>query len=114
MRKFIPAGYRILVKSKPIEKEVVEKSAGGIITAINTESTLQRKQEAGTEAYVMHVGSESYFDVGSAKPWCKVGDLVVISKYSGVLIDMDDGDSVYRAINDKDIIGVFDGEELNG
>lgn len=98
-------GYRVLVRLKPlVKKETFEGSM--IIRADITNSQHQREQEAITKAYVVDIGPTAWKAVDIGEPWCKVGDCVQISKYSGVLIDSDDG-SIYRMVNDQDIQAVF-------
>ena len=112
MRSVKAPGYRILVKIKPIEKKTEEKSKGGILLEIKTDKQLQREQEAMTEAYVMDIGPSAFKGFDDGIPWCKKGDCVLISRYSGILVDDVEEGYVYRMINDQDIQAVFPGEGL--
>lgn len=105
-------GYRVLVKIKPIERKSEEMSKGGIVLEIKTDSQLQREQEAISLAYVVDIGPTAFKAIDDGKPWCKVGDCVQISRYSGSLIDDVEDGSVYRMINDQDIQAVFPKEGL--
>lgn len=77
----------------------------------------QREQEAMCIAYVEQVGRTAYKAYDDGEAWCKKGDLVLISKYSGSLVDQEtmqligvtdlDQESVYRVINDEDVHLVF-------
>lgn len=105
-------GYRVLVKIKPLEKKKEEISKGGIVLEIKSDSKLQREQEAITKAYVMDIGPSAFKAIDDGDPWCKVGDCVQISRYSGSLIDDVEPGCVYRMINDQDIQAVFPEEGL--
>lgn len=96
-----PCGWRILIKPK----EVMEKSAGGIILA--TESTKEREQMANTTGVVIAMGDQCYQD--ESTPWCTVGDKVIFAKYAGLLYKGRDG-TQYRLINDKDVTGTLDAD----
>jgi chaperonin GroES len=100
MRKAKPLTWKILVKTKKT------MTASGIILT-------QTEEQASVECYVLEVGKNAFSDIGDGKSQCKVGDLVVISRYSGTLVDMGDKDNVYRIINDKDIHAVYEGEGLD-
>lgn len=111
-RKIKPCGYRVLVKLKKVEQELVEKSEGGIITQVKTKSRVDLEQRATQEAYVVEIGSTAFQAFDDGKPWVKKGDCVLICKYSGDdLLDIEE-DSVYRIINDKDIEAVFPDERV--
>lgn len=105
-RDIVPPGDRVLVRLKPVE----EVSKGGIILH-GTAKSAEKEQYAVQEAYVVRVGWDAWVLLGSGKPWCKVGDCVLIKKYSGEdLDDIEDG-VLYRVISDEDIVAVFRGEE---
>ena len=105
-RNFRPTGDRVLVKLKEAEK----KSAGGIIL---TNDTVTRQQYATQEAYVVDIGPSAFIGLGNGEPWCKIGDLVKILKYSGEDDETLEEGFVYKVISDENIIGVFEGEGLN-
>ena len=96
-----PVGWRVLI----LPREVMEKSAGGII--LNTETNREREQMANTTGIVVEVGDECYKDTKSI--WCKVGDKVIFGKYAGLLYKGKDGKS-YRMVNDEDITGVLEAD----
>jgi chaperonin GroES len=96
-----PVGWRILVKPK----EVMEKSAGGII--LSTEKTKEREQMSNTTGIVIAMGDQCYAD--EPTPWCAVGDKVIFAKYAGLLYKGKDGQQ-YRMINDKDVTGTLDAD----
>ena len=96
-----PVGWRVLIKPK----EVMEKSAGGIILA--TEGTKEREQMSNTTGVVIAMGDQCYSD--EPAPWCAVGDKVIFAKYAGLLYKGRDGQQ-YRMVNDKDITGTLDAD----
>lgn len=99
-----PCGHRVVVKLKTVE----EVSTGGIVIA--TQDNLKREQYGVEEAFVELIGDTAFKAFDDGEPWCEVGDLVAITKYSGK--DYEDGDTIYRIINDDDIMAVLDkGEE---
>ena len=98
--KWMPAGHRVLVKLKEIEKVEEKKSKGGIVLEIVDESQRRREQFAITDAYVIAIGPTAYKGFDDGLPWCKVGDLVKVPKYAGENIEDEDTGIVYRVIND--------------
>ena len=109
-RKVEAAGYRILIKLKPLDDRSLEKvSAGGIITEVRDKKKLSAEQESMTEAYVVHMGETAFKSFDDGKAWCKVGDCILTNRYSGILVENvdDDEESVHRIINDQDVIAVF-------
>jgi len=95
-----PCGHRVVVKLKKIE----EVSKTGII--LSQGNNLKREKYGVEEAIVVKLGRTAFkaFDDGEA--WCEVGDLVAITKYSGK--DYEDGEEIYRIINDDDIMAVLE------
>lgn len=77
------------------------------------DKTVESQQYATQEAYVVELGPDAFLNLGSGRPWCKVGDLVKIAKYSGDDDPTVEEGSVYRIISDENIFGVYDGEGLN-
>lgn len=100
-------GYRLLVKLKPVEKA----SKGGIVLVDNY---VDKLQQATTLAEVIDIGPSCWWDVDGGKPWCNIGDTVCINKYSYKDVAYtdhdDDEESLYKMINDKDVIGVYKDE----
>lgn len=108
--KIHPAGHRVLVKLKKTESETVEKTKSGIITAIKSVNEIEREQYATTDATVVELGHTAFKAFDDGKAWCKVGDTVIIAKYSGIDRKLDNGD-ILRIVVDEDIIGVVEHEE---
>jgi co-chaperonin GroES (HSP10) len=110
MRKLKAPGYRVLVRLKPIEKDIEVLSDGGVIVQINSQKDLQLQQEGITEGWVLDIGPMAFRE--SENVWFKKGDKVVIYKNSGALMpDLEDG-HVYRMIQDLDVQGVFEEEGI--
>ena len=104
-------GYRVLVRLKPLEKKKETLSKGGLILEVKTDRQHDREQEAMTEAYVVDIGPSAFKAFDDGRPWCAVGDCVLISKYSGTLVEVDE-EHIYRMINDQDIQAVFPEDKL--
>jgi len=92
-----PVGHRVLI----LPDQVEEKTAAGII--LHTASQQSREEMAQINGVVVALGTTAYADQTS--PWCKVGDRVIIGKYSGLIYDGED-DKKYRVINDLDVVAV--------
>jgi co-chaperonin GroES (HSP10) len=105
-----PCGHRVIVKLVDPEKEKIEK-VGSIIVKINDNKTLEAEKHAMQEAYVVAMGHNAFKIFGDGEPWCKVGDLVLIAKYSGEDRVDEEEQTVYRIINDEDIFVVFEGDK---
>ena len=130
MQKIKPCGHRVLVKLKVIE----EVSTGGILLV--TDDKKASYQKAMQEAYVVAIGPQAFtaFNIASESwiphlykllksfltrepltyksqdlaPWCKVGDLVLIARYSGEDKVDPDTEEVFRIINDEDIFATLE------
>lgn len=113
LRDLKPVGHRVLVKlKKNSDSDETYVMKNGIITEIRTERKKTAEKMSTQEAWIMALGQNAFkaFDDGS--PWCKVGDLALICKYSGEdRSDIEEGE-IYRIINDEDIEAIFKGEEL--
>jgi len=96
-----PVGLSVLV----LPDQVEEKSTGGIIVATTTE--LDRFQMAQTDAQVIAIGPLAWHDEPS--PRCKVGDRVIIAKYTGMVRQGND-DLKYRLVLDSDIVALLEKE----
>lgn len=95
-----PAGYRILIY--PLKPK--ETTAGGIIKVTDT---LEREADVVMGALVLQLGPEAYSDSDKfKKPWCTVGDWVMVSRHAGIRIKA--GDEILRIINDDEVIAVLD------
>lgn len=98
---WMPPAFRILVKTSKVE----EKTQGGIIL---TDKLRERQEYSSGEGTVIAIGPTA-FDAFEGGAWCKVGDVVKFKSYSGCefkFLDDDGEESLFRFINDDDIIGV--------
>ncbi|MCP5518377.1 MAG: co-chaperone GroES [Verrucomicrobiales bacterium] len=94
--KVKPLGDRVLVE--PVEEKEVKK--GGIIIP-------DTAKEKPTEGVVRALGTGKKDDDGKAIPFeVKVGDRVLISKYGGTEIKLDDKE--YKLLNVDDILAILD------
>lgn len=96
-----PCGHRVLVKLVKVE----DKSKGGIILASN-EKELNRERFAVEEAEIVQLGQSAYKAFDDGEPWCAVGDIVSIRKYSGQ--DYRYEGDIYRIILDDDVLAVLE------
>jgi chaperonin GroES len=91
-----PLGDRVLVE--PVEEKEVKK--GGIIIPDSA-------KEKPTEAIVRALGTGKTDEDGKKLPFeVKVGDHVLISKYGGTEIKLDDKE--FKILNSDDILAVMD------
>ena len=95
-----PLGRCVLVK--PSELEIQR----GLIAVLD--STVAEAHMLQMRVEVVEVGAHCWPDEPS--PRCRVGDIVLIAKMSGVLVKGRDGKQ-YRAINDRDIFVAVVGEK---
>jgi chaperonin GroES len=91
-----PLGDRVLVE--PVEEKETKK--GGIIIPDSA-------KEKPTEGIVRALGTGKTDDEGKKVPFeVKVGDRVLISKYGGTEIKLDEKD--YKLLNSDDILAVLE------
>lgn len=102
--KLIPAGHRVLIKKKVVETT----TKSGLIVV--TEDKKESLQVAGQYGYVVALGPNAYKDFSDGTPWCKVGDLVYLTKYSGEWKKDEETDEYLQIINDEDVLAVVEEE----
>lgn len=119
-----PVGYQMLVALPTAE----QKTAAGLYIP---DSVSDRERAATVIGKVLAMGDLCYHDlrrfgytddegaVKLGKPWCKVGDTVLFSRYSGMRFkskDLESGDMVeYRMLSDDQIVGtVPEGAQVGG
>jgi len=94
--KLKPLGDRVLVE--PVEEKEVKK--GGIIIPDSA-------KEKPTEGIVRALGTGKTDDQGKKIPFeVKVGDHVLVSKYGGTEVKLNDKE--YKILNSDDILGVIE------
>ena len=94
--KMKPLGDRVLVE--PVEEKEVKK--GGIIIPDSA-------KEKPTEGIVRALGTGKTDDSGKKVPFeVKVGDRVLVSKYGGTEVKLDNKE--YKLLNSDDILAIID------
>ena len=88
-----PVGCRVLVRRKAPK----EKTEGGIILH---EATLASEYGAETRGVILGFGAQAWEDYPGSE--CKVGDNVIIRKYSGAGVDTEKYGDIL--VNDADIL----------
>jgi co-chaperonin GroES (HSP10) len=87
-------------------KKVEEKTKSGLI--VSSGQNLKRQQYGVEEAIVDSLGPNAFKAFDDGVPWCKVGDLVAIVKYSGKDYEDDKSGEIYRIINDEDVMAIIE------
>lgn len=100
--KLHPAGHRVLVKLPDIE----EKTESGLIVSWGEKSIADQKSTQIAE--VIEIGPNAFRAFDDGEPWCKVGDMVFVAKYSGEDRKDPDSGAVFRIINDEDIFAIVE------
>ena len=94
--KLKPLGDRVLVE--PVEEKEVKK--GGIIIPDSA-------KEKPTEGIVRALGTGKTDDSGKKVPFeVKIGDRVLVSKYGGTEVKLDNKE--YKLLNSDDILAIID------
>ena len=110
-----PVGYNMLIALPTM----AQRSKGGIIIPFETN---ERERAAAVVGTVLAQGPLCYKDqkrFPDGQPWCKTGDQVMFSRYSGMRFkskDRESGDMVeYRMLSDDQIVGTVPaGAEVGG
>jgi|TARA_R100001460_G_scaffold23654_2_gene47585 co-chaperonin GroES (HSP10) len=99
-----PTGWRILV----LPYRGIGKTKGGVIL---TDKAVEEQQIASVCALVLEVGPDAYADKDKFPngPWCKKGEWVIIARYAGSRIKIEEGE--LRILNDDEILGTVDSPE---
>lgn len=94
-----PVLHRIILKLDSIE----EVTASGIVIPKDLIEKERKAVEIGT---VVSIGETAFKDYGGSIDTIKIGDRVIIAKYSGKEIkDVDD--TQYVVVNDEDILVII-------
>tara|TARA_R100001591_G_C4271620_1_gene162599 strand:- start:218 stop:625 length:408 start_codon:yes stop_codon:yes gene_type:complete len=99
-----PTGWRIVV----LPYRGVGKTKGGVLL---TDKAVEDQQLASVCALVLKVGPDAYSDPEKfpTGPWCKEGDWVIIARYAGSRIKIEEGE--LRILNDDEVLGTVDSPE---
>ena len=103
-------GHRIVVKPDPVE----EKTAGGIVLALDT----KRERAAVQKGTVLDIGPLAWTNeviFGKApRAWCKVGDRVFFARYGGKMINLNEDTTKEEdwvvVLNDEDLQALIEDE----
>lgn len=104
-----PVEFKVLVKPSAVEVDPAlarAKAAGIQLPA----EVLERELMAQIVATLLAVGGNAFEDWKPPIP--KVGDTVLIAKYSGISVKGSDGEE-YRMLHDKDISGIITDEGVS-
>lgn len=93
-----PVGHRVAV-----EVDAVPERYGNLYLPTTGR---ERQQNASVVGTLLAVGDQCWKEFGDGRPWCQVGDKVLIAKYGGYMMkDVVDGEERdIRILNDEDII----------
>jgi co-chaperonin GroES (HSP10) len=99
-----PTGWRIVV----LPYRGVGKTKGGVLL---TDKAVEEQQIASVCALVLKVGPDAYADTEKFPngPWCKEGDWVIIARYAGSRIKIEEGE--LRILNDDEVLGTVESPE---
>ena len=99
-----PTGWRIVV----LPYRGVGKTKGGVLL---TDKAVEDQQLASVCALVLKVGPDAYSDPEKfpTGPWCKEGDWVIIARYEGSSLKIEEGE--LRILNDDEVLGTVDSPE---
>lgn len=102
MENFKPVRDRVLIEK--IKDDLKTKS--GLIVS-------QDAQERPTKGTILAVGPGKLTDDGTVLPMpVVVGDIIFYPKYAGFSIKLNNEE--YLILEEKDILGIFTGDEKNG
>jgi len=100
--RFKAIGYRVIVETKKSRKQ----TEGGIDLP---EISQEREAYATARGVITDVGKDAWVGFDDNEPWAYIGDNVIFSKHAGVIVYSEDG-TMYRIMNDKDILAVDFGD----
>jgi len=110
-------GHRVLIKPDPVKEQIeipqaLKDSKFEVVKPVE----LEKREEAGTEiGTVVSVGPTAFkaFDGNDPnwQPWCKAGDRVIFTRYSGKRVEDPVTKERFFVVNDEDIQVVVTGEE---
>lgn len=114
-------GYRLLILPDHVET----KSTGGIIQVVDYDGALDMEKAHISSGVVVAIGPMAWrgikgYDYEKGGPWCKVGDHVKYSKYSGKFLndplirdeEEKSGMLKYALVNDEDIQCVLEDDKI--
>ena len=109
-------GHRVLIKPDPVKEQIdipeaLKQSKFEVVKPVE----IEKREEAGTEiGTVVGVGPTAFkaFDGNDPnwQPWCKPGDRVIFTRYSGKRVEDPVTKEKFFVVNDEDIQVVVTGE----
>jgi co-chaperonin GroES (HSP10) len=109
-------GHRILIKPDPVKEQLdIPQALKDSKFEVVKPADLEKRHEAATETgTVIQVGNTAFraFDGQDSKwePWCKAGDRVLFTRYSGKIIEDPVSKEKFMIVNDEDIQAIVTGE----
>ena len=96
-----PTGFRMVLYPLKLES----KTTAGLHP---TDETVEQSQITTNVCKVLKLGPDCFLDKSRFPngPWCKEGDWVLITRYSGARIKIEGGE--LRIVNDDEILAVID------
>lgn len=98
----VPTGHRVLVRMDEPETE----TESGIVIV-----TDERLERAGIQrGHILAIGDlawKAFSKNYDGKPWAKVGDYILISKFAGKWVEDPETKEILSIINDEDVIAVI-------
>lgn len=113
----IVKGHRVLIKPDPVKEQIeVPKALKDTGFDVVKPADLEKREEAATEiGTVIGIGNTAFraFDGSDPnwEPWCKVGDRVLFTRYSGKMITDPVTKEKFFVINDEDVQAIVLGEK---
>lgn len=102
----VPKGTRILVKMYPETEKVSESSM-----IYRPQSRQSDEQDATIKAQVLALGDDAYEGHTQSRPilrpYCKVGDWIMLGSFSGNRFSVAGDESEYRIVQDTAVIAVL-------
>lgn len=97
-----PEGCKILV----VPDKVEEKTKGGIYLPVQSRESEQNRMLKGT---IKAIGPTAVIQFGKDRH-AKVGDRIIFARYGGFVVRNDEGEELYRVLNDEDVICLIESD----
>lgn len=98
-------GFRVLVKIDP-PKERIKVSPE--LKQLGFEIGMSKEQEQAEEVasktgWVVGIGPTAWKAYDDGRPWAKIGDHIIFSKYSNEIVEDPETQEKFHLINDEDV-----------
>lgn len=103
-----PTGRKVIVEKRFFSRD--HKNAAGIITEFNVD--VEEKQLNDNLGIIREIGPSAWKYVDDGEQQAEVGDVVFISRHSGVVFRDEDDGKAFQLINDVDVFGIVDDNAL--